>query len=671
MDLQTPSQLSLSSSPSTLLEKADTLEMEAELVLLKGDLPLALELFDKATLIDEQNARLYFRQGLCLFEYGTENTTEKALFLACKKFKKATLLDPCYFEAYQAWGNALAFIGESQKEIHYFVEAEGKYKTAIALCDFSEKEVAADLFWDYGVVWLHLSENSQEALDLRYALQAFEKAQTFHYKLPHEYWIDYGTASLKLSEKINDIKLHVKAIHCFKHAISMNHNSFNGWASLADALSLFYAHSHDEEHFNQANEAFATAANLCGHENEIWSKWAEFLCHSSRKHQDIKKLRAAIEKCHRVYAHDPKDAKILAIWAECLARLGELNDRLDLLNEAQNKICEALDISEDDPDVWYSYGMCLHSFASYYNDFDYYYQAIEKFQEGISIDRTHHQLWHSIASSYSQVGVVELDTEALEKSLKFFQKAIALSPFNSYYLFDYGFALYKLGELTQQQQRLHEAVFYIEQAVNTQKNAIYLHPEWLFHYASTLDLLGDFHEEEYYYTRAIEIFSHVLMIDPEFSRIHHRLAQTFSHLGELIYDVDHFYRALHHLRLATKRDEEDDQIILDWGLTLINIAQHAVDYTDIDSIYREAEAKLLHAAKLGNLQAYYHLGCLYSILRYYDKALHFVQKADQYKALPPMEEILQDDWLDGLRSTVDFREFLAQLETRRNLHEER
>lgn len=671
MDLQTPSQLSVSSSPAPLFEKADALEMEAELVLLKGDLPLALHLFDKAISLDEHNALLYFRQGLCLFEHGAENKTDKALFLASKKFKKATLLDPCYFEAYQAWGNVLAFIGESHNEISYFIEAEGKYKIAIALCNLSHKEVAADLFWDYGVVWLHLSENSQEALDLRYALQALEKAQSLNHKLPHEYWTDYGIASLKLSQKINDIKLHVKAIHCIKHALGMNRNSLNGWTALADALSLFYNHSHDEEHFNQANEAFSTAANLSDSGNQIWSRWAEFLCHSSRKHQDVKKLKAAIEKCHRVYAHDPQNATILAIWAECLARLGELNDRLDLLNEAQNKINDALDISEDEPAVWGYFGMCLLSFARYYNDFDYYYQAIEKFQEGISMDRTLPELWHGLATAYSQVGIVESDTEALGKSLKFFHKAITLSPYNRYYLFDFGFALSKLGEISHQQQPLHDAIFYIEQAINAQKNAIYLHPEWLFHYASTLDLLGDFHEEEFYYTRAIEIFSHVLMIDPEFPRIHHRLSQTFFHLGELVSDADYFYRSLHYLRLAAKHDEEDDQIILDWGLTLINIAQHVIDYADIDSIYREAEAKLLHAAKLGNLQAYYHLGCLYSILRVYDKALYFMQKANQFKALPPLEELLQDDWLDGLRTTSDFKEFIAQIENRRNLHEER
>ncbi|HSW72254.1 MAG TPA: hypothetical protein VLG44_02455, partial [Chlamydiales bacterium] len=124
----------------------------------------------------------------------------------------------------------------------------------------------------------------------------------------------------------------------------------------------------------------------------------------------------------------------------------------------------------------------------------------------------------------------------------------------------------------------------------------------------------------------------------------------------------HFYRAIHHLRLALKQDEENDVVILDWGLALINIAQHAHHLHDAEMIYKEAEHKIMQAAKLGNLSAYYHLGCLYSILRQYDKAMYFIHKAEAFKALPPMDEILQDEWLDGLRSTVDFREFLSHLE---------
>ncbi len=48
----------------------------------------------------------------------------------------------------------------------------------------------------------------------------------------------------------------------------------------------------------------------------------------------------------------------------------------------------------------------------------------------------------------------------------------------------------------------------------------------------------------------------------------------------------------------------------------------------------------------------------------YDRALAFMKKADEYESLPPIEEIYEDEWLDGLRSTGEFQEFLTRLEKR-------
>jgi tetratricopeptide (TPR) repeat protein len=311
----------------------------------------------------------------------------------------------------------------------------------------------------------------------------------------------------------------------------------------------------------------------------------------------------------------------------------------------------------------------MQALGHYFDECVYYYQAIEKFQEGLSIDRTCYRHWHAIGWTYSRLGDLENNPETLELSLRFFQKAIDLHS-STYYIFDYASSLSKLGEMTHEQHWLEEAVVQFERLLNLQKNAIYLHPDWLFQYACTLDALGDFFEEEFYYLRAIEIFSHVLMIDPDFTAVHHRQALALSHLGELTSEVDHFYRAVHHFRLAMKNDEENDMVILDWATTLINIAGHTHDSSESDQFYQDAEHKLQQALRLGNLQTYYYLACLYSLLGECEKGMFCLEKARIYDALPATDEILQDEWLDNLRSTADFQEFLTQLDHRRNFQEE-
>jgi tetratricopeptide (TPR) repeat protein len=118
---------------------------------------------------------------------------------------------------------------------------------------------------------------------------------------------------------------------------------------------------------------------------------------------------------------------------------------------------------------------------------------------------------------------------------------------------------------------------------------------------------------------------------------------------------------LNHFRLALKHEEENDFVILDWGTTLINIAQYTYDKDLADQCHREAENKLMQASRLGNQQAFYHLACLYSLLGQYEKSLHFLQKSYDAKSLPCLEELLNDDWLDGVRMTASFQEFLSHL----------
>lgn len=634
---------------------------QGEVALLNGDLS-GLDFFDKALELEASNPHLYFRQGIALFEFGSRKGEEKILLQASKKFKAALALDKEYFDAWYGWGMTLLLLGQTYHEHHYFQEAEEKLKNALAFSQKKSPDVLADLYWDYATVWTHLGEHSGEAVDFRISLEAYQKAYQYQATLPEEFWNSYGKTCLHMASLLNDVRLIVKAIHCFRHSVSIALSSFESWALLARAFSSLYAYTHDEDHYAQAMECFTSASHLKAFDKELWYNWANFLCEAGAQTRDLKRLRACVEKCQNSHAYEAYQPLLMGIWAEALALLGEMTDNVALLYEAQHKITRAVeDVEEEDPLLWYSFGMCMNAFGRYFKDNDYFYQAIEKFQYGLSLDRTCHRLWHVIAKTYAHVGKEEDDQDAFEKAVRFSAKALA-GQFNSSYIFSYAFALSNLGEMKEDKELLERAATYYEHLFNLQKNALYTHPEWLFHYATTLDILGDYHDEESYYLKSIEILSQVLMVDPDFPHIHHRLSLAHSHLGELKGETEYFYRAIHHSRIAVKNDEENDQIIVDWGVTLINLAQHLHLSEEIETLYFEAEHKLIQAARLGNQQAFYHLGCLYSLLGQYEKAIFFINKCHQVNALPNLEEILEDEWLDGLRDTEYFHQFLSYLE---------
>ncbi|MCH9630612.1 MAG: hypothetical protein S4CHLAM37_06140 [Chlamydiia bacterium] len=639
---------------------------QGELKLLHGD-SSGIQFFDLSLQLDPQNTSLLFNQGLSLLEFSTEKGKEKFLQLAAKRFKAAVQINPSYFEAWQAWGSALYTLGKITEEHHYLLESETKYKKALSISKGQAEDVLADLHWNYANVWSNISKRTKEPSDMKIALEAYQKAQVTQNDQPIEFWHDFGHICLELGFKMNDLRYFIQSINCYKNAVSISISSFDSWMHLSHALSSLYGFTHDEDHFTQANECFSTAAQLQSKDAELWFNWAKILTQSAKMIQDPKRARSAIEKCHRAFSLDPNDPFIISTWSEALSLLGTLNDKVGNLYEAQNKISQLLE-EEEHPEFYYSYGYCLFCLGVYFGDVDYYYQAIEKFQEGLSIDRTYHRLWHALAYTFTKIGLIEDNNQVFERAHKFYQKAIAIQG-NSLYYFDYAFSLYKFAEFTSNEKTLEIAKSYFEQAINLQKNAIYLHPDWLFHYGLTLEALATTKEDKELYSNALEVLNHVLMVDPEYPKIHYHLASCLSHSAELELDANLFAKALHHYRLAHKREEDDDQLLLDWALCLVAYADGISDEYEKQQFFKDAEFKMTQAAKLGNTHAYFHLACLYSLLNQLDKAMHFVRKAEEYDTLPEIEDLLEDDWLETLRNTENFQNFLTYLEEKSNIQE--
>lgn len=657
-------------------QESDTISVEklmheGELALLHGE-PHGLDFFEKASALCPNDHKLFLRQALAIFEFGSEEGKEQYLLVACKKFKAASLLNPDHFDIWQGWASCLLTLGNATEEFHYFQSAHDKYIKALDLSEGQAPDVIAELYWEFALVLMQIAHKSGEGSDYQNTIEAFEKAAQFQGDLPSGFWSQYAEANLALAEKINDVSLLIKAISYYKHAITLNENSFDEWIALGNTLILLYEKSHEEDHFSQANDCFAAATKLTSQDVNLWLSWAKLLWSSGYKTQNVKKLRASIEKCHRAYILDHNSAESLAIWAQSLAILGLLQEKLSLIQEAENKVLEAYEV-EFTPSIFYAHGIVLKAFGHYYTDADYFYQAVEKFQEGLSFEKEvaiKDRLWFEMGISYTQTALILNDADSFKMASRFYSKAISHSPFHSYYYYHYAFNIFKLGELISNQDILEQSLHYFERALQLQKNAHYIHPNWLFDFACALDAVGDYYDDESYYIRALELFSHVLMIDPAYPQLHHRIGLAFSHLGELTGDQDHFLKALHHLRIAHQHDEESDTVLMDWGIVLINLGQNSSNLTETEKHYLEAEIKLSASAKLGQTHAYYHLACLHSLKGDYEKSIFYMEKAYFHEALPSLEELKEDEWLERLRMTSYFKELVYKLENGPNISKE-
>ena len=67
----------------------------------------------------------------------------------------------------------------------------------------------------------------------------------------------------------------------------------------------------------------------------------------------------------------------------------------------------------------------------------------------------------------------------------------------------------------------------------------------------------------------------MLLVDPDFEKIHFRLALSFTHLLELHPKTEYFEKANNCFQIATKQNVEDDTVWLEWALMLISYSLKA------------------------------------------------------------------------------------------------
>ena len=640
-----------------------------ESALLQGNLS-ALSLFETAANLDPDNPLIWTRQGIAFFEYGSLDGKEKALLLASKNFKIATSLDPAYFEAWAAWGTALLQLGRIHQEHHYFLEARDKYQKAIELAPGQSSDVLADLYWDYGLVWSEIGEHSGEAIDIRIAIQSFGKALT---QRPHpspEFWNDMGSAYIQMGLLINDSRLYHQAVEYLVQSVSAEPHYVDGWLSLAQAFTQLYINTMDERFAIKGTDCLAKSAKLEPRNAEIWLNWGQLLCESGKLGGDTKQLSSSIEKCSKAAALDPKNPAIISQWVESLSYLGVFSGRLDLLIEAENRILKVIDDYGDDPDLWRTYGVCLISFGRYYEDPDYFEMAIEKLQYGLSLDRTDAELWHALGLAHKTLAEMTDDVDMIERASRFLMRAIDLKPSCPSLIYDAACALLHSSETQDCLPSLEQSIVLFETLLHNQREILLHHPEWLFQYGSALEWMGDFSTDESHYLRAVEIYSQVLLVDPDYPNIHFRLGVCQVHLGHMTLEREYYNRAIQSFRLAVRQDEENEKAWIEWGLALVHLAHHTIDPEIMNQFYFEAEQKITTAGSLGDASAHYHLACLYSILGKYREAMDLIRQALNLRVLPPIEELLEDEWLDNLRSTSEFAQFLTALEAKFQPREE-
>lgn len=640
--------------------------------LLKEKNPEARNSFARAAKIAPQNPMVFYRQAMA---YAMEENNVACLTDACKALEIAVKLNPAFFEAWFVWGKVLVHMGVSFEEVALLQQAELKFQAASAHIPANDKEMHLDFLFQWGLCCLYHGRMSGEACDFYAALEKFRQASELGLSTV-EFWNQYGDATLALGRLMGGKELLMKAGDLYLKALAITTDDPMTWCSLASVYMRLFEHTNNDSCFAESQEAFARAAELDPSEFITWLNWGTLLAEGGRRKMDTEMLTSSIEKFAKAAECQPEHPVLLTRWGEAQMLCGTNSDRIDLLREAESKFIRGLQIDSENIDLWYLYGTCLSELGRYFSDEGYYFQAIEKFEYALTLNPHSPVLWHGCALAHFAIGDMCGDITMLETASSYCARVLEYSSgkLPAQFWNDWGVVYMKLAEVTNSQQHVECAIDKFETALNLRfpgEIRPTRDPEWWYNYGCALDFLGDYTEDARQYEKAINILTQVLEFDPNSPHVRYNLALTWLHLGELTEDADYFYKAVEHFQTLVHNHPEDEAGWNDYGLALIHLAQLTSDAAHPEKtreLYERSEKAFFHAVALGSTQAFYNLACLYSILENYAAAMHYIHRAEAMGVLPAVDDILYDEWLDGLRQTSDFRHFLAQL--REATHEE-
>lgn len=638
-----------------LLAKLFIMQGKAELEKEDGDATIP---FSHACQLSENSIEILFEVAE---NYAFHSTKELHLLLACTLSEKILHLDPSFFQAYHTWAIALVQLGVKKEQVELLHQAREKYTKGES--NQSDKQY----YWNWGVCLHYIAKQSGEAADYFQTIAKYQKAELMGMS-GSLFWNDFGNALVDLACLISKTDFFVQASNYYHRVVEASPELYEGWFNLACTEEHLWRLKGEEKYFYSAHKCFEQASMINTEEPVLYFKWANHLAQTGKQKNSPKLIEASLDKFLKANTLHPDHAPILSAWAEAEMLLGVHEERLDYLKWAHTIIQRAIELDPGQPYHWVIFGRVLIELGQYFEEEQYFFQAIQKFKHGLTLHKDDPYLWYGLSVAHHAVGELKGDATFIEKALKYYSRAIEFDQeMTPGFWNEWGVCLIKMGEHTHDEQYIEAAVEKFEQCIrlyNLRSHGAPLSLNWLYNYGCALDYLGDMKEDEKYFERAIKVLSQALVLDPEHRLVKFHMALAFAHLGEMVSDVDCFEKALEIFDEVVTKEPEDEIAWHEWGLTLMHYAELVHDPAQLyfsSKLLKQAEDKFNQALALGNEFSLYFMACLYSMQGNFSLAMHYIERANQANVLPPLEDIIHDEWLKDLRFTNPFQQFLRQI----------
>lgn len=559
--------------------------------------------------------------------------------------------------------SVLIHLDRLQEDPSLLIEANNLLDIATKLLSNNPVSREPTLSWLKAQVLCRQAHYSGEASEYSHAIDYYRKAATYDVKIPF-FWNDYANAIIELGRLIKRTEGFEIAIELYRKAISLDPRYFSAQFNLGVCYQRLYEMTWGNNLFWNAHEQYSHCYILQNKHPTLEYAWGRLLLAQGKIRKDLDLLRQACHHLEEAAVTNADNTAIAVQLSEAFIWCGGISEELSMIRHAESTLKKLLDADPGNYEAYCAMGFCQFELGYYFSELSWVKEAVNHYSNAIKIDRANMKAWYGLAICTQAIAELENNEPLLQKALEYFAQAAEFDGlFFPQFWNDWGVAAMRAAEWTLSIDLLDVALEKFEQAIDLDlrmSDGEYVDPDWLYNYGCAFDFMGDILEDASYYEKAIQVLSRVIEISPDHNQAKYNLAVAFAHLGECVDEIEALYKACSLFKELITIEHEDELIWNEWGLCLIHIAQLVQEPAKPINAYQhlaEAEGKFLHALTLGHLPAYYNLACVYSLLDDPKASIAFLEKANANRVMPSKDEVLHDEWLEGVRSTEEFRLF--------------
>ena len=481
--------------------------------------------------------------------------------------------------------------------------------------------------------------------------------------------IRWGRALLSVAATCNSAALTSLSLQKFVEATLLNPRSHLGWIMQVVAmnnLKCFY----DIPDYIACCEFLCQTANILKPNcQRIWYEWGKVYLSFAKKTYNLSQLEIAAAKLLKAVSLSPLNFQVQKTLANCQFLLGVNRVDINLLKAAKSTAYNCMQLHPHSLAIQSLHGSIITEIGIYFEDEASIKKGLRISKKAITAGYRNVEAWQRLADSYLATGEISQSKKYFKKAINCYKLATAAQKGNSpTILMSLAEALMKFGLASENEKYIFQAKKKFEKIFSSRffKNKqLNLDSKWLYQYGFTLDLLGEMTGSRKFFYKAVKIFQRLVEVDPKDLTFRHQYALSLYHLADCNARFDIYKCSLAQFQRAIAQDPHNCTLLLDFAIVLTETAILIEKEPEIgqscQQLYRCAEKYFLKANALGNSYAVYHLAGLYAMQNNLEVSLQLLKKAHHLQSLPPIFDLLHDSWLSKLTSTSDFKTFIKSI----------